>query len=81
MNLGKSFAFNRCRMATWVPSRFSGIGRIPMTDSLQISVHTDKENAVIYLRGRVSIGSSPVLRDQLIATQLRRHSSGQSERD
>ena len=42
-----------------------------MTDSLQISVDSDKESAVMYLRGRVSIESSPDLRDHLLA-MLRR---------
>lgn len=37
-----------------------------MTDSLQIDVHGGKEGAVMYLRGRLSIGSSPDLRDQML---------------
>jgi anti-sigma B factor antagonist len=43
------------------------------TDSLQISVHSDEEGAVVYLRGRLSIESSPDLRDHLLA-MLRRQS-------
>jgi anti-sigma B factor antagonist len=42
-----------------------------MTDSLQINVDNDEESAVMYLRGRLSIESSPGLRDQLLA-MLRR---------
>jgi anti-sigma B factor antagonist len=38
-----------------------------MTDSLQISVHSDEEGAVMYLRGRLSIESSPDVRDHLLA--------------
>ena len=38
-----------------------------MTDSLQISVDGDKDGAVIYLRGRLDIESSPDLRDRLLA--------------
>jgi anti-sigma B factor antagonist len=44
-----------------------------MTDSLQISVQSDKEGAVMYLRGRLNIESSPDLRDHLLA-MLRRQS-------
>jgi len=44
-----------------------------MTDSLQISVDSDKEAAVMYLRGWLSIESSPDLRDHLLA-MLRRQS-------
>src|SRR5215472_7931968 len=42
-----------------------------MTDSLQINVDSDQESAVMYLRGRLSIESSPDLRGQLL-TMLRR---------
>jgi len=42
-----------------------------MTDSLQINVDGDKESAVMYLRGRISIESSPDLRNQLLS-MLRR---------
>ena len=38
-----------------------------MTDSLQISVDRDVEGVVMYLRGRLSIESSPNLRDHLLA--------------
>jgi anti-sigma B factor antagonist len=44
-----------------------------MTDSLQISVQSDKEGTVMYLRGRLNIESSPDLRDHLLAI-LRRPS-------
>ena len=44
-----------------------------MTDGLQISVHNGKEGAVMYLRGRLSIESSPDLREHLLAV-LRRQS-------
>src|SRR5215469_9100660 len=47
--------------------------RQDMTDSLQISVDSDKEAAVMYLRGWLSIESSPDLRDHLLA-MLRRQS-------
>jgi anti-sigma B factor antagonist len=50
------------------------LGGFPeMTDRLQISVHNDGHGAVMYLRGRVSIESSPDLRNQLLA-MLRRQS-------
>ena len=39
-----------------------------MLDSLQISLDTDKENAVIHLRGRISIETSPDLRLRLHTT-------------
>ena len=42
-------------------------------DSLQISVHNDNEGAVMYLRGRLGIESSPDLRVHLLA-MLRRQS-------
>jgi anti-sigma B factor antagonist len=42
-----------------------------MTDSLQISIHSDREGAVMYLRGRLTIESSPDLRKQLLATLQR----------
>ena len=45
-----------------------------MTDSLQISVDGDKDGAVMYLRGRLDIESSPDLRDHLLA-MLRRQFS------
>ena len=38
-----------------------------MTDSLQISVDDDRADAVMYLRGRLDIESSPDLRDHLLA--------------
>jgi anti-sigma B factor antagonist len=38
-----------------------------MTDTLQISVDSQKGGAVMYLQGRVDIESSPDLRDQLLA--------------
>ena len=38
-----------------------------MTDSLQIRVQTEKERAVMYLQGRVSIETSPDFRTQLLA--------------
>ena len=38
-----------------------------MTDSLQISVDGDRADAVMYLRGRLDIESSPDLRDHLLA--------------
>ena len=38
-----------------------------MTDSLQISVDGDKDVAVMYLRGRLSIQTSPDLRIRLLA--------------
>ena len=44
-----------------------------MTDSLQISVHNDKEGAVMYLQGQLNIESTPHLRDHLLAI-LRRQS-------
>ena len=37
-------------------------------DRLQISIDSDKEDAVIHLRGRVSIETSPDLRLQLLTT-------------
>ena len=42
-----------------------------MTDTLQISVDSQKESAVMHLQGRVDIESSPDFRDHLIVT-LRR---------
>lgn len=42
-------------------------------DSMQISVERDKGVAVMYLRGRIDIESSPHLRDHLLAV-LRRQS-------
>jgi anti-sigma B factor antagonist len=44
-----------------------------MTDSLQISIQSDKEGGLVYLRGRINIESSPDLRDHLL-TMLRRQS-------
>ena len=44
-----------------------------MTNSLQIRVQIEKECAVMYLQGRVSIETSPDFRDQLLA-MLRRPS-------
>jgi anti-sigma B factor antagonist len=44
-----------------------------MADSLQISVQSDKQGAVMNLRGRINIESSPDLRDHLL-TMLRRQS-------
>jgi anti-sigma B factor antagonist len=38
-----------------------------MTNSLQISVESNKEAPVMVLRGRVDLESSPHLRDQLLA--------------
>ena len=38
-----------------------------MRDSLQINVQSDKQGAVMYLRGRINIESSPHLRDHLLA--------------
>jgi anti-sigma B factor antagonist len=38
-----------------------------MTENLQISVHSDKAGAVMYLRGRVGIESSAELRNRLLA--------------
>jgi anti-sigma B factor antagonist len=38
-----------------------------MTGSLQISIHSDKEGGLVYLRGRINIESSPALRDHLWA--------------
>lgn len=49
------------------------VGFPSMTDSLQISVHSDEGGAVMYLRGRLSIESSPDLRDHLLA-MVRRQS-------
>jgi anti-sigma B factor antagonist len=49
------------------------VGLPGRTDSLQISVHSDEAGAVMYLRGRLSIESSPDLRDHLLA-MLRRQS-------
>ena len=45
-----------------------------MTDTLQISLHGDGRQVVMYLRGRLSIDSSPDLRDHLLAI-LRRESA------
>ena len=45
-----------------------------MTESLQISVHSDKVGAVMYLRGGVDIESSAELRNHLLA-MLRRQST------
>jgi anti-sigma B factor antagonist len=42
-----------------------------MTDSLQITVESGKQGAVLYLRGRINVESSPGLRDHLL-TMLRR---------
>jgi anti-sigma B factor antagonist len=42
-----------------------------MKDTLQISVDSQRQGAVMYLQGRVDIESSPHLRDQLLA-MLRR---------
>jgi len=44
-----------------------------MPDNLQIIVHSDKQGAVMYLLGRVSIDTSPDFRDHLLA-MLRRPS-------
>jgi len=44
-----------------------------MTGGLQISVQSDKDGAVMYLRGRINIESSPALRDHMWAV-LRRQS-------
>jgi anti-anti-sigma regulatory factor len=44
-----------------------------MTDNLQIRVQTEKDRAVMYLQGRVSIDTSPDFRDHLLA-MLRRPS-------
>jgi anti-sigma B factor antagonist len=44
-----------------------------MTESLQIRVQTEKDRAVMYLQGRVSIETSPDFRDHLLA-MLRRPS-------
>ena len=38
-----------------------------MTDSLQISVDSQKEGTVMHLQGRIDIESSPDLRDHLLA--------------
>ena len=38
-----------------------------MTDDLQISVDTEKNEAVIHLRGRLTIETSPDLRERLLA--------------
>ena len=38
-----------------------------MPDNLQIIVHSDKQGAVMYLQGRVSIETSPDFRTQLLA--------------
>jgi anti-sigma B factor antagonist len=45
-----------------------------MTSNLQINVEENNKPAVMYLRGRIDIGSSPRFRDQLLAL-LRRQSS------
>lgn len=42
-----------------------------MTDNLQIRVQTEKERAVMYLQGRVSIETSPYFHDHLLG-MLRR---------
>jgi len=44
-----------------------------MPDNLQIIVHSDKQGAVMYLQGRVSIETSPDFRHHLLA-MLRRPS-------
>jgi len=57
-----------------MPDKRAELGGFPgMTDSLEISVHSDEAGAVMYLRGRLSIESSPDLRDHLLA-MLRRQS-------
>jgi anti-sigma B factor antagonist len=38
-----------------------------MTNSLQINVQSEKDRAVMYLQGRVSIETSPDFRDHLLA--------------
>jgi anti-sigma B factor antagonist len=56
------------------PDKRRELGGFPgMTDSLQISVDSDKERAVMYLRGRLDIESSADLRNHLLTT-LRRQS-------
>jgi anti-sigma B factor antagonist len=60
------------RRQRYMPDKRTELVGFPgMTDSLQISVHSDEEGAVMYLRGRLSIESSPDLRDHLLA-MLRR---------
>jgi len=47
-----------------------------MTNSLQIDVEGGKEIAVLVLRGRLDIESSPILRDQLLALLQRQSPPG-----
>src|SRR5215469_8379252 len=62
---------NRPALKLWTNPPTGPQQEATMTDSLQINVDSDKESAVMYLRGRLSIESSPDLRDHLLA-MLRR---------
>jgi anti-sigma B factor antagonist len=51
------------------PVKETELDRYPtMPDNLQIIVHSDKQGAVMYLQGRVSIETSPDFRHHLLAT-------------
>lgn len=40
--------------------------RIPLTDGLEVTVHSGDEGSIVRLRGRLNIDSSPALRDRLL---------------
>src|SRR5260370_9267585 len=42
-------------------------GKLNAADGLEITVNSDEEGTVFRLRGRVTIDSSPALRDRLLA--------------
>ena len=63
----------KCRLSMLKTTYMTKGLNLSMTESLQISVHSDQAGAVIYLRGRVGIESSVELRNHLLA-MLRRQS-------
>ena len=55
-----------------IPAKRLNLGGFSsMKNTLQITIASQKEGAVMYLQGRVDIESSPDLRDQLLAMLLK----------